>query len=227
MAESDKERDKELFAYMVRVASLSDLARCTFTIGMPPKQVFACNEGKNYRLFVFGERFEDATIVYYFDSPKRGRYIRYCAKDDGGRESCEMRDEIGEEERRNYKIQKMAILELSGLPFEVVKEYKGKARSMRVAGLKQLMISYLSYVHGGEGVLRTYRFRSGSKSMVAIPSFIKNALAYAEYDLDNGSHFISYDYNTDGLKESEAMPDERAAVCIIDIAEPFPFFRPA
>ncbi|MDE1825118.1 MAG: hypothetical protein KGH61_02920 [Candidatus Micrarchaeota archaeon] len=219
-----KEKENELNVYIVRLASLLDLARCVFSQGMPPKPIFAIAEGKRYRLFAFGERFEEESIVYYAEVEKRGRYCVYLPKGEEA-ESCGIKDELSEEERHDFKLQKMLILELSGLPFEVKKGYSGKAKCVRISDAKSLVISALGFLHGGEGLLRVYAFNSNGRRLIAIPSFIKNTMVYAETSFGKRASFVSYDYANDKVNESATMPEEHAAISVINLAEPFPFFK--
>ena len=223
MAEK-KEKENELSAYIVRLASLLDLARCVFSQGMPPKPIFAVAEGKKYRLFTFGERFEEESIVYYAEVDKVGRYCVYLPKGEG-KEVCEIKDELSEEERHDFKLQKMLILNLSGLPFEVKKGYSGKAKCVMISDCKPLVISALGFLHGGDGLLRVYAFNNKGRRLIAIPSFIKNTLVYAESSFGKQTSFVSYDYANDKVNESPTMPEEHAAISVINLAEPFPFFK--
>ena len=222
-----KSKKEPLTQYQIRVKSLVDLARtaCTFTSS---PLLFAVKEGKRYKLMLPGERIDDSSNIYTFETDELANFIVYSPA--GESEKLELKNEV-EVEQHDFKTYKIQVMELLNNPF-ANKTADGKEKHLifKVKDYNTLLKGMLSGAAQEDKMGRIYRFESGGKSYLCAfgTSYDGNVLIlYAEADGANVFNFISYNLSSNKLEFLKSLNNTAyVSLAVVNLAEPFPFFKP-
>lgn len=225
-----KKRGKdETDACYVRLNSALDLARnsCDFTGAVRP--INAVKEGKEYRLFSIGEKVCGTRMLYYC---KSGAIGKFCIYNPGGesKERLEMKDEISTE-ASDMRLYKIPVIELLKNPYRVKEKAKLEATLVQVKDFSSLIKALISDTVGEEGgAPKVYGFFSKGEHFIGSYEVFHEgsakffAYARVEKDIFNS---IGYNYANGAVETMDSFNSKsHMYVRVVNLAEPFPFFRP-
>jgi hypothetical protein len=208
-----------LDAAYIRLESLSDLAR--FALGSH-SYVKSVVHGKNHRLMLEGEVI-GPSIVYYFDSTASGRYLLY-APDSDGKEKVSVTSSQGE-----YSSSlRFPIVELSKDPRVESTNFK-KVECVMAKDVESLVRALVSAAAEYDYVPKIYSFNhSGSRYFATMDLFGRkeHVLVYAKSDEKAKFAAYKYDYINDRIEHSDSVSNGGTYIRVINLAEPFQFFKP-
>ncbi len=222
-----KSEKKEITTYSVRLSSLTDLARaaCTFS---PSPIIFAIKEKGGYKLMLPGERVDESSNVYTFETDKIANFCIYSPS--GASEKLEFKDDIGTEQH-DFKTYRIQMIELLNDPFKG-RESDGKENLLlfKVKEPESLIKGMLSGVTQEEKMGRVYRFaHKGKEYLCAFNTAYDGSVLvlYAETKPANVFNFISYNYSSNKLEFMKSLENTAyVSLAVVNLAEPFPFFKP-
>ena len=212
---------------MVGLQSLQDLVRFNSTFSTELSHLYAVKErGGGYRIFVRGEKIGSCIVVYSFLSDSIKRYIIY-GPHSSRREEVQMVDEISKY-LQDYKLYKTELIELLENPFAECKSQK--VLVLKVTDYRSLV---MKEVHSSEEekIGKVYLFVHKGKEYIGIFNFFHDddvtVLLYAEAGGCAGKAFFRYNYISNTLELADSFVENQyPCVRIINLKEPFNFFRP-
>ena len=207
-----------LEASYVQLESLADLAR--FALGSY-SHIKSVMHGKDHRLMLEGESV-GPMIIYYFDSPESGRYLLY-APDSDGTEKASVTSEHGEYSRSL----RFPIVELSKNPRVESDRFK-KVECVKAEDVESLIRALVSAAVEEDYIPKIYAFtHAGSRYFATMDLFGRRerVLVYAKSDEEKCSAY-KYDYISDRIERSMSVSNGGTYVRVINLAEPFQFFKP-
>ncbi len=214
---------------IVKLAAVNDLGRaaCTFDTSITTN-LYAFKKGDDYRILSRGEFVGELNIFYYRDFSRLHRFGRYSPGSQYSAESFQLVD-TAESDHQWYS---MPIIELAHAPFQA---------SSAVRGFKMLNIhirDYTSIIRGlinksiqNESMGRIYTFTHKGHRYVGSFELLsdenRTVFTYAKAGSDNVFAFYSYDYAADRIGEADHVgANNFIYLRVINLAEPFWFFRP-
>ena len=208
-----------LEAAYVRLESLADLAR--FALGSH-SHIKSVMHGRGHRLTLEGESV-GPTIIYYFDSPVSGRYLLY-APDSDGAEKVSVTSEHAEYSRSL----RFPVVELSKNPRVESDSFK-KVECVRAKDVESIIRALVSAAAEEDYIPKMYAFtHSGSGYFATMDLFSRRerVLVYAKSDEKTKCSAYKYDYISDRIERSVSVSNGGTYVRVINLAEPFQFFKP-
>lgn len=212
----------------IKVASLTDLCRYASNFDFTAENLICAKHGKDYMLVAFGESLNDTIIGYYVETKERARLFKYNVAN-GEKESVQAVDHIDttsmnyigvvnmdlSQFRENKKITSNSIISIKAESPEDI---------MKLVAEKSLKMGAMPHVYSF-----TYK---GKQLMCAIAplyhNFEKRVLYYTQMGSRTSSGFARYSYNEDRLEFTNTVGEHSYMYAkIINLAEPFPFFKPS
>jgi hypothetical protein len=224
MPAKKKTEKNELTALYVGVASLDDLARSA--LSERQTRIIAVREAAQYRLLTEGEKPGDFRIIYYFETQKIGKYLIYKADEKG--ERAELADTV--ESAGHYNTYKVPIIEMLSSPYaELKKGALEKVARSEARDYGSMVRSLVNHTDEDSLPPKLYAFFHEKSHVVGSFELFwehHNVFAYAKIDSQLRFSVLNYDYNTDTIDSTGAFPDpSKIRVRVINLAEPFPFFK--
>ena len=221
-----KKQNNKISVTTVRLSSLRDLMRFGSTFASQLSYVYAMKKGTTYTLFLKGEKIGDSLTIYSSEAESIKRYILY-GPHSAHREELLMTDDVSKY-AQDYKMYKAQVIELLDNPFSEVK--KQKVLLLKVADYRPLV---KRQVQTGDDDIpgKVYSFEYKGKGYIGVFNFFRDdeisTFMYAEASGCHGKGFFRYDYTTDLLEVADCFTDTQyPCVRIINLAEPFNFFKP-
>lgn len=222
-----KSKNETIATYPVRLKSMVDMARaaCTFS---PSSIIFAIKEKNKYELILLGEKVGESSNVYTFETDKIANFCMYSPS--GKLEKLEFKDEI-EQELHDFKTYRIQMMELLNNPFKGRKsDGKENLLLFKVKDSEALIKGMLAGVSQDEKMARVYRFAHNSKEYLCAFSTAPDGsvlVLYSETDSANVFNFISYNYSNNKLEFLRSLENNAyVSLAVVNLAEPFPFFKP-
>lgn len=223
----DKSKKKEITTYSVRLKSMEDMVRaaCTFS---PSPIIFAVKERGAYTLMLPGERVDESSNIYTFETGKIANFCIYSPS--GALEKLEFKDEV-DMEQHDFKTYRIQIIELLNNPFKG-RESDGKESLLlfKVRDPESLIKGMLAGVTQEEKMGRVYQFgHNGKKYLCAFNTAYDGSvlILYSEAKSANVFNFISYNYSSNKLEFLKSLENNAyVSLAVVNLAEPFPFFKP-
>jgi hypothetical protein len=225
-----KDKDDETDACYVRLNSILDLARnsCDFTGAVRP--IHAIKEGKEYTLFSIGERVSDTRMLYYCKSNEIGKFCVYNPNEEP-KERMEMKDEISSESS-DIRLYKIPVVELLKNPYKIKKTAKLEATLVQVKDFSSLIKALINDNAGEEaGAPKVYGFFSKGEHFIGSYEMFHEGsskfFAYAKVDRKDVFNSIGYNYANGVVEVMDSFSSKsHMYVRVVNLAEPFPFFKP-
>lgn len=209
----------------VQLKSPTDLARLCCTFSNVQQSAYSVKQGKGYTLFTIGERSGDSRMAYCASSQKSGTAAVYSVE---GSENLEIVNSTTQEYHANRKY-RIPIVELSKWSFEKPKK-ADEMRMVRLADYRSLAKQALDRGMEGQFVPHLYAFSAKGKRYMGafgIMDLDRHALFYAESKINKDFGFLRYSYGNDTLEGTDSFGESQYAyVKLINLKEPFPFFKP-
>lgn len=211
-----------LDAVYVRVGSLGDLAR--LALGSH-SHIRSVRHGKSHRLMLDGEEV-GPTIVYYFDSDRPGRYLLYTPDSDGV-ERAAMSETAPSGLGDDYRSMRFPILELSMDPKSESTRIK-KVTCVGVEDMDSVIRALVSSAGEEDYIPKVYAFAYKGTMYIGTMELFgrkERVFVYSRCP-DKASPAYRYDYIKDTIEQAKSVSNGGTYVRVINLAEPFPFFKP-
>ncbi|MGC8662689.1 MAG: hypothetical protein ACP5RT_02800 [Candidatus Micrarchaeia archaeon] len=201
-----------------------DVIRGACDFGTNQKELLAVKKNSKGVLCLLGEDFEDISIVYYATNSCEGMEIEYMANGEGEKIDC-TKSQI-----RQPGINYINILPIKMLPFGEAK--KIDAITINVEDKDSLIKSIIKKGVENEEIEKIYIFEKGGKIFAGAFSVLeelmnsKKIFYYTELANYNESAFIRYNYQDNTTEFTNEFGEHSYLyIKIINLAEPFPFFK--
>ncbi len=229
MPKKNSNKKKQMKVTYVKLASLKDFVKssCDFSKNFLSTISFKTESG--YRLISEGERVNETEILYYYDVDKISNFIIYNPVKDSQPEISSKKDNA--DMYNNYII---SIANMLSNPFTNSDIKPGSVNIVKIESYKALLIATINHFSDDNSIGKIYLFNYSNKSYIGTFNLMSNSenstLFFSKLPKeimkeDNG--FFKYDYNSDSIEiNNNFSTDNLIHVRIINLAEPFKFFKP-
>lgn len=223
------EKGSKTLSYFVRLKTLADFARNASTFGEGVRSVFALKEKDKYRLFAPSIKLGDTRLLFYFETKNNGICIRYLPATATEKEAADVRDSMVQQ-ITGRNVQNIPIIELVKNPFGT-KEGKFKASNVEVKDYVSLVKWIISRSIEDGGITKVLAFTYKSKRYIGSFGLMDDEdtkiFFYAKAELAKDYSFFRYNYTSDNVDATDTFGEHSFLyVRIINLAEPFSFFKP-
>jgi hypothetical protein len=233
MAKTTEKSGKGLHVKLIRLDTLLDLARnaCTFSAGTRP--IFMIKKGALYLVISLGIHIGSTRTAFFAESKKDGNFLVYSPKNlADGAETAEITDSI-----RGYALDqsyyKIPIVELTGNAFFEEKDYKkGKVECVSASDYGSIVRSVIVRSAEEESTMpKVYAFTYKGERHIGSFSLLEDedtkVFCYAKAGTGKAFSFFRYSYTDDRLDTADSIGEHSFIyVRVINLSEPFPFFKP-
>jgi len=210
----------------VKVNSLVDLAR-QMSVQGSLKHISAIKEGSSYKLIYQGERLSGVQLLYYASADKLSKFFIY--NPNPPEEYIEMRDSIASS-ISDYNTMKAPILEISMNPFKEEKKPDMELTLVEVKDYESFIKSIVSDSQYGGSNSKVYAFFCKGEHYIGSFELMRDSgkiFAYSRLSNNKVFNYLKYNYNDDKIEETSAIAEKAFTyVRVINLAEPFSFFKP-
>ncbi len=222
-------REMAIPSQFVKLRSVHDMARNVSTFGDLIRPIFAQKNQGGYRLMWPGAKIGECRIVLYCESKEIGNCLLYKPKSEFGEESVEFMA-VQPSGPQGGNAQCIPILELKNVPFEE-KKPRIDASCIEARDSSQLIKAVITKAMDHETMGKVYVFSYKQARYVAAFGLIdEDELKFLTYSrLDEGGEFcfFRYNYSNDRVEPTNTFGDHSYIyVRVVNLAEPFPFFKP-
>ncbi len=229
--EKKEEKKGKTSVHFVKVKALADFARALATFGEGTHAAYAVKDGQWYRIFALGLKIGDIRLAYYTESKAIGSMLVYQPGTTMGPESAEIKN-ITSPVSNQRGAQNMPIIELARNPYvDGGEKAKVKAVMVRIKNCDAVIRGLITKSLENNTIGRVYCFKYGGKTYIG--SFIlledddDKMFCYAECPDGKEFSFFRYNYTTDKVEPTEVFGEHSYLyVRVINLAEPFNFFKP-
>jgi hypothetical protein len=215
----------------LRASSIEDVARRACRFDYTSELLLLSKTPKGNELISFGGRIKDTAIAYYVGVKESGRLVRYAPASEDSPEKAEFVGSMKSDQPNRYYINVMRA-DLGG--FARSKGIDSKSVELiRVESALDLASAVIKKTSKEDGTLaHMYSFPFKGKRVIAAFDVV-NALSddkptvfFSEYD-GEPKGFARYDYKEDRLDFTDTVGEHAYLYAkVINLAEPFPFFKP-
>lgn len=224
--EEKKEDPTDVQAMFVKLNGLGDLARSALTLSEITRPVFAVKTKSGYTLLSPGIKLGDARVVFFLEQKKVDSVLVYHPADAQSREVLEFKN-VGGSRTPGMTIQYIPVIEVEKNPYGVRKD-KPKVINVQLKDYKTLAKSAITKATEANMLGRVYSFKYKGKSYIGSFTILDDdkTFCYAEGNT-KGAKFLRYSYATEELEPTDTFGDHTYLyLTVVNLAEPFPFFRP-
>jgi hypothetical protein len=224
-----KEKEESSKIFYIRAASAEDICRYVCRFDFTSSTLLLSESKKEKKLVAMGERVEKTQIAYYSPVKESGSIVAYEPASDGRNERMAFAAKA--EASNKYYINVMRA-DLSSYGTAKVIDSK-KIRLVKVDEAMDLIGAAIRKAAKEETISNVYVFLFKGKHVLAAFDVI-DALSsdgpvfyYSFSDAKLHGNFARYDYRNNALDFTNAAGDHAYMYAkIINLAEPFPFFKP-
>ena len=224
-----KGRPKKRKILYIKLSSLDDLCRYACNFDYTNSTVMSIRSASAYRIFAIGEDLGEASIAYYINSASKESLISYTyPSSPSQRENSHFTDQMG-----GPQSHCMGIISIDNAGFKQAAA-KGIKRitMMGLSSPHDLVSAIVKSASGGSTIPRMYAFNHGGrKALCAFDAIAElsgddNILYYSFTEKNVPGSFARYKYTENKVDFTEHMGEHSYMyVKIINLAEPFPFFK--
>ena len=227
MAKKHTTKDQGSQGYYVRLSALIDLARHSCVIGSGVSHINAIKQGSKYRLFSLGEKLDGTRLLYCLDVESKGDALMFNPTAE--EEECGFKDAapLTPEDYKKYKI---PVVEISNGLYTIKPKLSNAVVTVKVNGVEPLVKSIVSDTLGRTETVKLYSFFHNSQHIIGTFSLFRDGtsktFAYASVDAKEQFSYLRYNYLSDSVEFCHSIADKTLIYLrIINLAEPFPFFK--
>jgi hypothetical protein len=227
MAKKHTAKGQNSYGYYIKLGALLDLARDSCVIGSGVSHINAIRQGSKYRLFSVGEKLEGTRLLYYLDVDSKGDALMYNPTSE--EEECEFKDAapLTPEDYKKYKI---PVVEVLGSIYAIKNKLSDAVATVRVKSVESLVKSVVSDTSGRTETVRLYSFLHNAQRIIGTFSLFRDGsfktFAYASTGSKEQFSYMRYNYLSDSVEFCNNIADKTLIYLrIINLAEPFPFFK--
>ena len=220
-----KKQEKKKLLY-VRASSIEDIARLVCDFESTPKNAFLSKIGGKEALLAFGENIGSATIAYYVELKEKAKEMLRYSAEEGKAEFVD-----GAENAPNTCNINVIGIDLSDMA--QWKEDPGEVSLARIASVKDLIKIVITKSVTNESIEGMYSFPYNGKTIFCAFDTVeqladdKKILYYTIAEENAQRSFARYDYSKNAVDFSESIGEHTFLyVKIINLSQPFPFFKP-
>lgn len=227
MAKKHAAKGQKPFGYYIRLSTLFDLARNSCSIGSGASHINAIKQGGKYRLFSMGEKLDGTRLLYYLDVDSPGDTLVYNPNTE--EEECRFKD-AASMAPADYTRYKIPVVEISSSVYSIRNKLSDAVNTVRVKGLESLVKSIVSDTSGRTETVKLYSFFYNSQHIIGTFSLFKDGVsktfAYTNTDKEGQFGYLRYNYLNDSVDLCHGATDKALIyIRVINLAEPFPFFK--
>ncbi len=211
----------------IKVASLADLCRYASNFDFTSENLICTKHGSGYMLVAFGEALGKAVIGYYVETKSRARLLRYNFAN-GEKESVQEVDRVDMQGKSYIGVVNMDISQLKEdrkINAKDIMMIKAESPEdiMKLVAEKSVKMSSMPHAYA-------FAYK-GKQVLCAIAplhhNFDRRAIYYTLVDGKADFSFARYNYNEGKLEFTSTVGEHSYMYAkIINLAEPFPFFKP-
>ncbi|MFI5412686.1 MAG: hypothetical protein ACHQX1_02245 [Candidatus Micrarchaeales archaeon] len=225
----DSEKEKTT-TYFVKLKSLADLARNISTFGDGVRPLFSFKEKGSYRIFTYGIKIGDTRLILFFDSKAGGNFVVYQPGTAAGKEIADVKENMVMQ-TQNRDLQNIPIIELVKSPFHEDKKAKTKIMNVGIKDYQSIIKGVIARSLENGGIGKVYAFKNKSGTYIGAFNLIEEedtkVFCYAKVDFAKDYSFFRYNYTTDNVEQTDTFGEHSYLyVRVINLAEPFLFFKP-
>ena len=204
-----------------------DMARYACTFGLSHRPVYAIKRGGKYMLLAEGETISNTKSFYCTYTDRISRFLVYYVSEN--EENMKMQDIPREDE--HYKSYRVPIIELENIPLVERTIKKEAVVLIKAKSLEYLVKDIISNSAEVESVLNSYCFEykgtmyAGAFNL--IPDEKLTTFMYSRCEAKGRFSFFKYSYTNDSIEMVDHISGNSFIfVKVINLKNPFPFFRP-
>ncbi|MCL5413046.1 MAG: hypothetical protein M1569_01430 [Candidatus Marsarchaeota archaeon] len=212
----------------IKLKSLDDLCRYASNFDYTNSCIMSIKSGGGLRLFAIGESVCDSSIAYYVNIERQEHMISYTYPMPGESENSHFLESPSLQQ--HYY---MGIINISSAGFREAKALKGKEPAIvRLEAPIDLIIAAIKRGVSSESIPQIYAFDCKGKLIMCCFDVIEeladdnHIMYYTVADSTGSSNFVRYKYNENKIDFTDYMGEHSYMYAkIINLAEPFPFFK--
>jgi hypothetical protein len=226
-------KGKGISIKLVKLGSLLDLARnaCTFSTGARP--VFMIKKDGRYLVVTLGIHIGETRTAFYAESKKSGNFLLYCPKSPANGEETAEIVESPESYMADQSSYKIPIVGISGKAFVEEKDYrKGRVECVEALDPGSVVRSVIGRASEDEAPMpKVYSFTYKSERYIGSFQVLEDedikVFCYAKAGTEKAFSFFRYNYTDGRLDQTDSLGEHSFIYTrVINLAEPFPFFKP-
>ncbi len=212
----------------IKLSSLNDLCRYASNFDYTNSCIMSIKYGNGYRLFSVGEDICGASIAYYINIGKPEHVISYTYPAFGEPENPHF-VESPDSQQNKY----MSIINISSAEFCEAKTSKGKRPIMvQLSSTLDLVNAAIRRGISSESISQIYAFEYRGRMILCCFDVLEEfqdderTMYYAIAESRKASSFVRYKYADNKVDFTDYMGEHSYMYAkIINLAEPFPFFK--
>ncbi len=214
----------------IKLSSLDDLSRYVCNYDYTNSTIASVKHGSGFRIFAIGEEIGKAILVYYVNTTKRESAISYTYPSSSSQKENSHFIEGERPEQGNY----MRIINISSANLREAGSTKtrNEVPIVELSGAYDLVSAALLKASGSDSIPYIYSFSSNGKKVICAFDVIEGLsddnkiLYYALLGKNEPGNFARYKYSENKIDFTEYMGEHSYMYAkIINLAEPFPFFK--
>ncbi len=210
-----------LSLFFIKVKSLSDLARSTYSPDGPNAPLFLIEkEGKNL-IFSIGENISGIRLAYSFQTEKKGKICIYTNKDLYNKESIEILERYPE--HQNYKSYVIPIIELDKKNINEKKPRENSVIKIKAQDYRPMMLGLIDKAVSSGNITNIYMFVHKEQRYLGSFDIIdyddKKVFIYSPIDSEKDFKFLRYDQASSEIKPTDTYSED-ISLSVISIETP-------
>ncbi|MCL5419927.1 MAG: hypothetical protein M1354_03570 [Candidatus Marsarchaeota archaeon] len=229
MPESKPKQKRGKSILYVKAASMVDMARYAYNFDFSSKSMIADASRGHPRLLVLGESIGDAIMAYYINYDNPRSFIRYTFPSSSGeRESAAFADSAEGPGKHSINVLRMSLDAFC----EAKNAGRRDAIGIRMGSPEDLAHAAIKRAVKEESFISLYAFEYRGKTVLCGFDLIeelmdeKKTFYYAVLKDKRKAGFAKYSYADNTFEFTDTVEEHSFIyVKIINLAEPFPFFK--
>ena len=213
----------------IKLKSLDDLSRYACNYDYTHSAIISIKHSAGYRVLAIGEEIGKITLAYYINTVKMESAISYIYPSSSSQRENSHFTEGARQENSSY----MRIINVSTVGFkEVTGKVKVDSPIVRLSGTYDLVGASLLQAQGSNTIPYIYSFYYKGKEVLCAFDVIeglsgdKKVLYYVLPERREMGNFVRYKYSENKIDFTDYMGEHSYMYAkIINLAEPFPFFK--
>ncbi|MHB1830335.1 MAG: hypothetical protein ACYCO0_02990 [Candidatus Micrarchaeaceae archaeon] len=224
-----KGKSKKRKMLYIKLSSLDDLCRYACNFDYTNATIMSIKAPSGYRIFAIGEELGETYISYYINAAKKESLISYSYPSSSSqRENSHFTEQVG-----GVQSHCMSVISIANAGFK--QAAANGIRGTMLIGLSSphdIVSAIVKSAAGGSTIPHMYSFDYGGRKALcafdAIPELSgeDNILYYSFMEKNATGSFARYKYAENKVDFTDYMGEHSYMyVKIINLAEPFPFFK--
>ncbi len=217
----ESKREGTLSLFFIKVRSISDLARSTYSPDGPNTPLFLIEKGGKKILFSIGESISGTKLAYFFETEKKGKMCIYSNQDQSNKENIEILERYPA--HLNYKSYVIPILELDAANIKERTPEKKDIVKILAKDYKPMVMELIDTSASSGNITNIYMFMHKGRrylgSFDIIDSDDAKVFIYAPIDSEKDFKFLRYDQSVNDIKTTDTYSED-ISLSVINIEVP-------